>query len=140
MASIFRSTSFFDMPKIEPFKINVFAAGQLFVKAGSYFEQRRHAPVHPYRAGGRIGNARENFQQRALARSIPPDDADHSRRVRPRRKRRARPTDIFFPRLIAVNHRPHQVGQPFAQHGFLIGMADAILFRQPLYGDRRPMR
>ena len=62
-------------------EVDVLAAGQLGMKAGADLEQRcrrgRGSPRSPSR---RLGDAREDLQQRALARAVAADDA---RRPRP---------------------------------------------------------
>ena len=41
------------------------------------FEQRAEPAVEVHLPAGRLGDAGENFQQRALARAVAPDDADN---------------------------------------------------------------
>src|ERR1051325_1278038 len=55
---------------------NIFAAGQLGVEAGPDLEQAGDAPVPGHAALGRLGDLREDFQKRGLARAIAADDAD----------------------------------------------------------------
>ena len=55
----------------------VFPARQLRMKSGAHFEQRPDAPVNLRPARGRLRNPRKDFQQRGLARAVPPDQAKH---------------------------------------------------------------
>ncbi len=57
-------------------EINVFAPGQLGMKTGADFQERTDATVDLCMTFGWLGDARENFQQRALPRSVSSDDAD----------------------------------------------------------------
>ena len=56
---------------------DVLAARQLRVKARAHLEQARHAAADLDAPGARLGNPREDLQQRRLAGAIAPDDADH---------------------------------------------------------------
>ena len=55
---------------------DVLAAGQLGVEAGPDLEQRADAAGHVGPARGRLGDPREDFQQRALAGAVVADQAD----------------------------------------------------------------
>src|ERR1044071_2527731 len=55
---------------------DVLAAGQFGVEAGADFEERADSAAYFDLALGRGGDAREDFEQRALARAVAPDDAD----------------------------------------------------------------
>src|SRR5581483_6410318 len=57
-------------------EVDVLAPAQLRVEAGSDLEQRADAAVDPSAAGRRLGDAREDLQQRALAGTVPADDPD----------------------------------------------------------------
>jgi hypothetical protein len=46
------------------------------MESGPDFEQRSHAAVNIGEAFGGMGDARKNFEERALARSIAPEYAD----------------------------------------------------------------
>src|SRR6185312_8797681 len=46
------------------------------MKAGSNFQQTCHSRPHHYSSLGRISDARDYFQQRALAGAVPADNAD----------------------------------------------------------------
>src|SRR5947199_4061003 len=52
---------------------NIVAARQLGMESGSDFEQRAYAAPDIYTALGRLGDAGQNLQQRALARTVPAD-------------------------------------------------------------------
>ncbi|CAA9406152.1 MAG: hypothetical protein AVDCRST_MAG64-1988 [uncultured Phycisphaerae bacterium] len=56
---------------------DVLAAGQLGVEAGADLQQRRDPPAEHRPALARLGDAAEDFQQRALAGAVAPDEADH---------------------------------------------------------------
>ena len=56
-----------------PVEKDVFAPRQFRMKAGADLEQAPHAPAQLDPAGGRLGDATEDFQQRALARTVAPD-------------------------------------------------------------------
>lgn len=45
------------------------------MKAGAHFQQAADAPFHLYHPAGRRGDPRENFEQRALAGAVAPDNA-----------------------------------------------------------------
>ena len=55
---------------------DVLAAGDLRVKSGAELDQRGNPPVDPYRPAGRLGDAGDELQRRALARPVPADDAE----------------------------------------------------------------
>src|SRR4029077_2129365 len=57
---------------------NVFATGQFRMKPGADFEERANATVDVDSAGGGLGDAVQDFQQRALARAITSDNPEHS--------------------------------------------------------------
>jgi hypothetical protein len=76
---------------------DVLASAQLRVEAGADLEQRADAAADARVAGRRLGDAREQLQQRALACAVAADDADglaardlEGRRAAPRRSRPAR--------------------------------------------------
>ncbi len=54
---------------------NVLPAGQVGVKAGAELQQRGDATADGDVAAGRIENASDYFEQRALARPVWPDNA-----------------------------------------------------------------
>src|SRR5581483_10055408 len=58
-------------------QINILPSGQLGMEAGSDLEQAGHASAHRHLTRSRAGNARKNFEQRALAGAIAADDAQH---------------------------------------------------------------
>ena len=63
-------------------EVDVLAAGQLGVKAGADFEQaRRRGRGSSTRPSRRLGDARQDLQQRALAGAVAADDADAPRRA-----------------------------------------------------------
>ena len=75
---------------------HVLAAGDFRMKAGAELDERRDAAVDAHDAAGRLRDAGDELQRRALARSVPADDAvgrslRHGERdVGERRKRLAR--------------------------------------------------
>ena len=56
--------------------VDVFAAGQLGMKAGADLQQAAHPAADHCPAMRRLGDAAEDFQQRALAGAVATDDAD----------------------------------------------------------------
>jgi hypothetical protein len=67
---------------------HVFAAGQFGMEAGAHLQQRRDAAAQRGCAGRGIGDARQDFQQRALAGAVGADDAEHFAFVSRRNRRR----------------------------------------------------
>ena len=69
-----------DFPALHPedgaIEEDVFAACEIGVKAGADFEQRGETTAEDRATAGRLGDARKDFQQRAFARAVAPDDAD----------------------------------------------------------------
>src|SRR6266851_7299795 len=59
-----------------PVEINVLTPGEFRMKAGAHFEQRGDAPMHIGVTFSGFGDARKNFQQRALPCSVAPDHPD----------------------------------------------------------------
>ena len=76
-------------------QIDVFAAGQLGVKAGADFQQAGHAALDQRAAFGRLGDPREDLEQRRFAGAVASDDADDLAVAESRNSRRAAPR---FPR------------------------------------------
>ena len=65
------------MPRIAPFRIDVVAAGQLGMKA---VPTSSSDPTRPRKLGdpvGRLGDSREDLEQRALAGAVAADHAEH---------------------------------------------------------------
>ena len=58
-------------PRIE---VNILPAREHGVETRAQLQQAGHAPMHRQRARGRRGNTRDELEERALARSIAPDD------------------------------------------------------------------
>src|SRR5262249_20687311 len=56
---------------------NVLATGQFRMKPGADFEESANATVDVDSAGGRFGDAVQDFQQGALARTVASNDAKH---------------------------------------------------------------
>ncbi|OQA42175.1 MAG: hypothetical protein BWY52_02294 [Chloroflexi bacterium ADurb.Bin325] len=56
---------------------DVLAAGQLRVEAGTHLQQRADPAVDLRPAAGGLGDAREDLEQRRLARAVAADDAHH---------------------------------------------------------------
>ena len=57
-------------------EVDVLAAGQLGVEAGAHLQQAGDPAVDLGAAAGRLGDAREDLEQRDLARAVAADDAD----------------------------------------------------------------
>ena len=68
-------------------EVDVLAAGELGVEAGADFEQAADAAAEVDAAGGRLGDAAEDFEQRDLAGAVAADDADDLAAAAPRRRR-----------------------------------------------------
>ena len=68
-------------PQNRTVKVDVLAAGQLVVKTGPHFEQAADAAANDRPAGGRLGNTRHDFQERAFAGAVATNDADHFPRL-----------------------------------------------------------
>ena len=62
-------------------QVDVLAPGQLGVEAGADLEQRADAAGDLGPAGGRLGDARQDLEQRALAGAVAADDPDHLART-----------------------------------------------------------
>ena len=60
---------------------DVLAAGDLGMEAGTELDQRGDAAVDAHRAARRLGDAGDQLQRGALARSVPADDAVRRRRA-----------------------------------------------------------
>ena len=58
-------------------QVDVLAPGQLGVKAGAHLQQAAHPPVDLGPPAGRLGDAGEDLEQRALARAVAADDPHH---------------------------------------------------------------
>src|ERR1700694_2733526 len=58
-------------------QVDVFATGELGVKARSNLEQAAQAPVDDSASMGRLGEPAQDLQEGALARAVAPDDAEH---------------------------------------------------------------
>ena len=54
---------------------DVLAAGNLRMESGAELDERRDAALHLHGAGRRLGDAGDELQRGALARSVAPDDA-----------------------------------------------------------------
>ena len=62
-------------PQDGAIQVDVLAAGQLRMKAGADLQQAADPAVQIDPAGGRLGDPRQNLQQRGLARAVAADDA-----------------------------------------------------------------
>ncbi len=58
-------------------EVDVFAPGQLGMKAGAHLQQAGDAPLDLDLPAGRGGDAREDLEQGALAGPVAPDDAQY---------------------------------------------------------------
>ena len=76
MASNFARISGAFHPEDRAVQQHVLAPGQLRVKPGSHLEQRADAPTQLHLPHGGLGHAREDLEQRALAGSVRPDQAE----------------------------------------------------------------
>src|SRR5207245_10116130 len=56
--------------------VDVLAAGQFGMKPGADLQQTADPPVKRDAAGGRLGDAREDLEERALAGAVAADQAD----------------------------------------------------------------
>ena len=85
---------------------DVLAPGQLRVEAGPDLEQRADPAGHLGPAGARLGDPREQFQQRALAGAVVADQADRFAAARSRRRRRRSAQSTSTSRLLAAADEP----------------------------------
>ena len=60
-----------------PFEVDVLAPRQLRVEAGAHLQQRADPAADSARPVVRLGDAGQDLQQRALARAVAADDAEH---------------------------------------------------------------
>src|SRR4029453_13206329 len=60
-----------------PAQIDVLAAGELTVEAGADLDDRAQPPAQPRLADARLGDARQDLQQGALAGAVAADDPHH---------------------------------------------------------------
>src|SRR5215213_1143806 len=86
-------------------EVDVLPAGQVGVKARPDFEQAPQPPVDVHLAGGRPDDAREDFEQRALARPVTADDADDFAREHLEAHVPERPDDLVPPRSLPATLR-----------------------------------
>jgi hypothetical protein len=100
-------------------QVDVVAAGELGVEAGADLEQRADGAADPSLARGRDGDAREDLEQRRLARAVVADDADRLPPVDPERH------VAKGPELLAVAHEP---GTP--------SLAEDVALAEPVGLDR----
>ena len=106
------------MPRIAPFR-------KMFSRPVSSgwnpvpdLEQRSDAAADRRLARGRLGDAREDLQQRALARPVAADDARRPRPAGSRRRRRAAPRTWHpSPRAAARRRRPRAGARPIGGAG-----------------------
>ena len=100
------------MPEDGAAQEDVLAAGQLGVKARADLEQRTDTAAHLHPALGRIGDAGEDLEQRALAGAVSADEADDfpgfqiERHVAQRPERVGRLRDCAAPRPVTRFERP----------------------------------
>ena len=59
-----------------PVQVHVLAPRQLGMKAGTYLEERPEPPSRPRAAACRLGDPRDDLEERGLAGAVPPNDAD----------------------------------------------------------------
>src|SRR5439155_5819344 len=64
-------------PKYRSVQVDVFAPGQVGMETGADFEKAAHAPIHLRATRRWLGDSGENLQQRAFARAVPADNAEH---------------------------------------------------------------
>ena len=72
----FRSDFLSPHTKNRAVKKNVFSSRQFRMKSRAHFQQATDAAIDIGVSLARLGDARENFQQRALAGAVAPDDPD----------------------------------------------------------------
>jgi hypothetical protein len=60
-----------------PVEVDVLHAGEFRMEAGAYFQQTGYAALHVNATRGRQGDAREQLQDRALACTVPTDQAQY---------------------------------------------------------------
>ncbi len=118
---------------------NIFATGELRVKAGADFEEARDAAAKGNAAGGGLGDARENFQERGFARTVAADDADDLAPPDVEGDVLQRPKIFFGGRGAAARTAREEsaqtVGEPIAQGVVTRRVTDAITLGKAGDGD-----
>ena len=92
-------------------EINVLARGKVGVKARAELDEGSDAPVGFHRALGRLQNAGDDFQKRALARAVEPDDAERI---------------ALFQRERNIPQRPELLKMQLPAHGLDEVLLDAV--------------
>src|SRR5262245_22715266 len=110
-------------------QVDVLAAGELVVEPGPDLEQRGDAPFHLDLAQGRVGDPREDLEQRALARAVAPDDADDLADIHVEGDVTQRP-DGFGLRT-APEGALHHLHQALAEHLVRLGAPQAVALGEP---------
>ena len=125
-----------------PVQVHVVPAGQVLVEAGADLEQRREAPPDVGVALGRVGDPREDLEQRALAGAVPADDAEHLAVLEVERDVAKRPDRLLLRRRAeelaeARPRRRDEVLHGLAQRVRSLEVADPVALAEPLDADRR---
>jgi hypothetical protein len=126
--------------------VDIFATGELGVKTGSYFEERPHPSAHGDGTFRRFGDAREDFQQSAFARTVPPYNPKYFALFYIERDISQCPDKVLVsPPVRFSNHcfrQPHRrvesVYQDIAQHvvaKFRFCCTDLVAFAEVFYAD-----
>ena len=145
ISSNFRAISRRAHPEDRAVQIDVLAAGQLGMEAGADFEQRSHPAVDLDAAFGRLGDSRQDLEQRALAGAVAADDPDDfsrgtsndtSRSAHRRSALSAACAEPFGETTIAPCERArHRIGNRVAK-GAIPLAPQAIPLAEPLDSDR----
>ncbi len=107
-------------------EIDVFASGQFRMKAGAHFEQRSNSAAQNRPALARLGDTRQQLQQRALARAVSADQADDLAFVHFKRRILQSPERVVALGSVAgagfemADHVPPHAGDRVAQSGVLV--------------------
>ena len=117
-------------------QVDVLAAGQLGMEACSDLEKGAHPAVDASFALGRLGDARQDLQERALPGAVLPDDPQHISLVDVEIDVAQRPDGIAPIGLGAIPQAAESSSNGVTQ-GAIAGRhtADSVLFAQIAYGD-----
>ena len=104
---------------------DVLATRELGMKSNTDFQQARNAAIQVRRSLGRLGDPADDFQQRALARSVAADHADHFTVVQIERHVAKSPE--LRRRTLLLPDRAHRVGDAVAQRQRQHQFAELVL-------------
>src|SRR5713226_5682063 len=120
----------FAHPQDRAGKERVFPARQLGMEAGADFQQRPDPPANLRPARRRARDARQNLQQRRLARAVPPDQAEDFAFPDFQRHVLQRPKHLSLFSAKGSKRRPHEIFERMAEPALCL-QAAAILLAEP---------